>query len=140
MPSTIQIQNIVNFAATHIELLPLVGVGGYTNEPALSIANDVLSELLMGSERIPIPFPWKCNRNTANLLVTTYGKQDYLFAGASVFNLVGSGSAAAIDLKSNNAITESGGTVTVNTIEPHNFQVGDVIYMVGLPDPPYNAT
>lgn len=144
MAQTLTVQNVLNFAATHTELVPLAGVGGYTNEPALSLANDVLSELLMGGSLLAGkelgPFPWRCNRAWTNLFVTSYGKNDYLWAGASAFTIAGSLTGAAIDLKSNNGITVAAGVVTVNTLEPHNFVVGDVVYMTGNTDAPYNST
>jgi hypothetical protein len=129
--STITVQQVVNYASQHTELMPLISVGGYTNEPALSIANDVLSELL-GQ-----PFPWKFNRKAAPVLVTQQWKQDYKFAGASAFTQNGG---AAIGLASANAITESSFTVTVNTIEPHNFNVGDTVFMTGNTVAAYNST
>jgi hypothetical protein len=128
--STITVQQVVNYASQHTELMPLISVGGYTNEPALSIANDVLSELL-GQ-----PFPWKFNRKAAPVLVTQQWKQDYKFAGASAFTQNGG---AAIGLASANAITESSFVVTVNTIEAHNFSVGDTVYMTGNTVAAYNS-
>ena len=144
MAQTLTIQNVVNYAATQTELMPLAGVGGYANEPALSFANDIVSELLMGGgllfgEKFG-PHPWKCNEATSNLFVCSYGKNDYLWAGASAFTTTGSSTAAAIELKSNNGITESAGTVTVKTLEAHNFVVGDTVYHTGLPDAAYNST
>jgi len=53
MPSTVTLQQVVNFASTNLDLLPLAGVGGYTNEPALSICNDTLQTLLAA------PLDWK---------------------------------------------------------------------------------
>lgn len=128
--STITVQSVVNYASQHTELMPLIGVGGYTNEPALSIANDVLAELLAQ------PFPWKFNRKVAPVLVTQQWKQDYKFAGASAFTINGG---AAIALASANGITESGTTATVNTIEPHNFNVGDTVYLTGCTVSGYNS-
>lgn len=71
-------------------------------------------------------------------LITSLNKQDYLFAGASAFVLQVSGatavvsSGAAIDLISNNGVTVSGGVVTVKTLEPHRFAVGNIVNLVGL--------
>lgn len=138
MAQTLTVQSVVNLASTHTELMPLANVGGYSNEPAISLANDVLSELLMGGDKLG-PFPWKCNRATTNLFVTAYGKNDYLWAGASAFTLVGSGVGAAIDLKSNNGITVAASVVTVKTLEPHGFAVGNTVYMTGNADAPYNS-
>jgi hypothetical protein len=124
MPSTIAIQKTVNLASQHVELIPLIGVGGYQNEPALSLANDVLQNLLAS----PLDFKW--NRAEMNLFVTSPNRQDYLFAGAVLFSL-NSGFSAGIDLTSNNALTISGQTVTIKTLEQYNGAVGDVCYIRG---------
>jgi hypothetical protein len=134
MASTITLQTVVNFVSTHADLLPLAGVGGYTNEPALSLCNDALSDLISD------PNDWVFNRVEMAPFFTCPNKQDYLFAGACAFSL----SAApvnnssfpsmgwAIDLASNNAITVSAGVVTVNTIEAHRFAVGQTIFLTGV--------
>ena len=126
MSSTITYQSVVNLAATHSDLMPLAGVGGYTNEPALSLCNDTLQELLSA------PLDWKFNRVEMPMLVTANTKQDYQFAGAVAFTLGSTSAGAAIDLASANAITVTGGVVTVNTLEPHTFSVGDTAYMFGV--------
>lgn len=110
--------------------MPLVGVGGVANEPALSLANDTLSELLSQ------PFAWKFNRTQANILVTTQNRQDYQFAGASAWT---QNYGAAIKLASANGITQSGFVVTVNTIQPHNFSVGETVYQAGAGVAAYNS-
>jgi hypothetical protein len=124
MPSTITIQNIVNLASQHVELIPLIGVGGYQNEPALSLANDVLQLLLAA------PWDFKWNRAEMNTFVTSPNRQDYLFAGAVLFSFT-SGNSAGIDLATNNALTISGATVTIKTLEQYNGAVGDVCYIRG---------
>jgi len=137
MSSTITLQNTLNLAATHAELLPLTGVGGYSQEPGLSLCNDAVSEIINSDQ------DWKFNSielgSVSQPLITMMNKQDYLFAGASAFVLAnGAGGAAgvqssgvSIDLASNSAITVVSGVVTVNTLEPHRFAVGNTIYMVG---------
>src|ERR1700730_5551465 len=109
MPSTITLQSVVNFCSTHSDLLPLSGVGGYANEPALSLCNDTLSELITD------PNDWFFNRVEMAPFYTAANKQDYLFAGASAFTLA-SGAAAStgwgIGLASTPAISVSGGVVT----------------------------
>lgn len=117
------LQSVINFCSTHADLLPLSGIGGFTNEPALTMCNDALSELISS------PNDWKCNRQEMPLLVTCPQKQDYLFAGACAFSLSSTAQGWAIDLATNSAITVSAGVVTVNTIEPHRFAVGDVIFL-----------
>lgn len=138
MPSTITLANIANFCSTHADLLPLTGVGGYTNEPFVSIATDAMSEIINDAQ------DWKWNSvelfdaiTNIQPLVTCMNKQDYLFAGASAFTVATSNtdvqsSGAAIDLASNNAVTVAAGVVTVKTLEPHRFQVGNVVQLVGL--------
>src|SRR5512146_1191817 len=83
--STTTVQSVVDYCSCHAELMPLANVGGYTQEPALSLANDVLQEILSP------PFAWKFNRVTANVLTTVRGKQDARFAGAAAFVLNGKG-------------------------------------------------
>jgi len=124
--STITLQTIVNFASTHIDLLPLSGVGGYTNEPALSLCNDVLSDLISD------PNDWVFNRVEMAPVFTCQNKQDYLFAGATAFSLGSTSQGWAIDLGSNSGITVAAGVVTVKTLEAHRFAVGDVIYLTGV--------
>lgn len=140
MASTITLQSIANFCSTHADLLPLTGVGGYTSDPFISIANDALGEIINKDQ------DWKWNTvemcdlvATFAPLITSLNKQEYLFAGASAFVLaVSSGgssvvsSGAAIDLISNGGVTVSGGVVTVKTLEPHRFAVGNVVNLLGL--------
>lgn len=68
------IQNVVDWARTHAKLIPIVGVGGFSNEPALSIANDVIQEILSP------PFNWKFNRKEATTFDTVENQQDYTAA------------------------------------------------------------
>lgn len=110
--------------------MPIADVGGFSNEPALSLCNDTLQELLAQ------PFNWKFNSKTAPLLVTQMYRQDYLFAGASAFTSEGG---VGIDLKSNNAITAVGTTITVKCLQPHNFSVGKTVYMTGNTVDAYNS-
>jgi hypothetical protein len=130
--TTLTLQSVANFCSTHSDLLPLSGVGGYANEPFLSLANDALSDLISD------PNDWVFNRVEMPSLFTCPNKQDYLFAGASAFTLNASGANAgtsqgwAIDLASNSAITVSGGVVTVNTIEAHRFAIGQTVYLTGV--------
>lgn len=138
MASTITLQSISNFCSTHADLLPLTGVGGYTSEPFISIANDALGEIINDEQE------WKWNSveicdlvSTFAPLITSLNKQDYLFAGASAFVLqVGNNSVvssgAAIDLIGNNGVNVAAGVVTVKTLEPHRFQVGYIVNLLGL--------
>jgi hypothetical protein len=132
--STITLQNRLNWASTHGDLLPLAGVGGYTDEPGLTICNDALSDLISD------PNDWKFNRVEMPMLVSCPNKQDQLFAGACIFTLAFTGANPStgwvsqgwgIDLASNSAITVSGGFVTITTLEPHRIPVGALVYMTG---------
>jgi hypothetical protein len=124
---TITIQSILNFASTQVELLPVTGIGGYLNEPGLSICNDALADLLTAENN------WKINRKDhPNFLVTAPFKQDYIWGGSSAFTLGSTNQGWAIGLASNSGITVSGGVVTVNTLEPHGFLVGDTVFLNGL--------
>lgn len=77
MANTITVQNVVNWAQLFVRLLPVSGVGGVANEPALSIANQVQQTLLAP------PFGWRWNR--ANTTFSTVaGTQD---ASQAVANL-----------------------------------------------------
>lgn len=118
--------------------MPLASVGGFNNEPALSLANDTVAEILAE------PRAWKFNRATLNLFVPHMNRQDSLFAGACAFTLSSSGNlgGVGIALKSKNGITTTGfpGTVTVNTLDAHDFNVGDTVYMTGNADAVYNST
>lgn len=132
MAFTITLQNVLNFCSTNGDLVPLSGVGGFSNEPGLSICNDALSELLTS------PNDWKINRDETGfgILVTMANKLDYLWAGASAFSTAttgnGQGQGCAIGLSSNSAISVSGGIVTITTLETHRVSVGDVIYLNGV--------
>ncbi len=130
--STIIINDVALVASQHVKLTILFGVGGIQDQPALTIANNVLQQILSPK------YNWKFNRNEMTMLVTQQFKQDYLFAGATAFVLQNGANATGanwggvgIDLASNNAITESGTTVTVNTLEVHPFLVGQTVYITG---------
>jgi hypothetical protein len=120
----VTLQQVVNLTATHVDLMPLSGIGGYTNEPALSLCNDTIQELMTS------PLAWKFNSIEMPSLILRPGKQDYVFAGSSAFTLGTRTMGAAIGLASNNAITVTGGLVTVNTLEAHLLSVGDTVYML----------
>lgn len=132
--STITLMSVVTLCSTHMDLMPLANVGGASNEPALSLCNDAISEI------ITLDKDWKWNRNEMAMLVTTPNKQDYAFAGASAFTLGSNSSGAAIGLASNSAITETSTTVTVTTLEAHRFTVGQTVYMTGNALAAYNST
>lgn len=135
MPSTVTLQQVVNLASTHIELLPIAGVGGYANEPALSLCNDVMETILASTYEMPngevLSLDWKWNRAEMNMFVTSPNRQDYLFAGSTFFTLGGDSCGAGIDLASNNALTIAGSVVTIKLLEPYCGAVNDVCYILG---------
>lgn len=71
--STITVQDLLEFARTHIELVPLDGIGGYADEPALTIANKIMKRII--NRR----YNWEWNRKTITPAITTQeGKDDYI--------------------------------------------------------------
>src|ERR1700678_3994607 len=135
------LQSVINFCSIHADLLPLSGIGGYVNEPGLSICNDALSDLLAD------PNDWKFNRVEMPMCVTCPGKLDLLFAGASVFTLSSSTTGTqpgwfsqgwGIQLASANGIVNTTGTLVVTTLETHRIPVGATIYMIGNTNSVYN--
>ena len=128
--STITLQNVLNYAMIQGGLTPLTNVAGFANEPGLSICIDAMSDLITS------PNDWKFNQVDLPMLVTAVNKQDYLFAGACAFTLqsgLATGSAstgAAIAIT--NGVTVGGSVVTVTTLEPHRFNVGDTVYHNGV--------
>jgi hypothetical protein len=134
--STITLQTIVNLARTHIELLPIANVGGFTDEPALSLCNDVLQEL------IAKPQAWKFNRTEMAPFVTAVFRQDYQFGGAVAFtsNAGGAGIKLTTASSSTSGVSRTLTTVTVRTLEEHNFAIGDTVYMLGNDNSVFNST
>jgi hypothetical protein len=144
--STIKLLTTINYATTHTDLLPLRGVGSITDEPALSICSESVSEIINDENdwkwnSVELCSPLGLTQGTGQPLIVYQSKQDYLFAGATAFtmNITPSGgstgvnsSGASIDLASNNAVTVAAGVVTVKTLEPHRFAVGNGVYLFGL--------
>ena len=70
--SNVKLQDVVDGVATIGDLTPvLINTGGFAAEPALTIANDVASEMF--AER----FPWKWNRVKIPAFLTFPRQQDY---------------------------------------------------------------
>jgi hypothetical protein len=70
MPSTIALNQTVNFAKPFCRLQPLTGVGGVDTEPAVSISN-MVKQFIMAP-----PFGWPWNRKSTTFQ-TVAGTQDY---------------------------------------------------------------
>lgn len=69
--STIELQSTINAASIFLRSMPLASVGGYSNEPALTIANSVLSLVLAP----PLAWPW--NRGTFTSPALVVGTQNF---------------------------------------------------------------
>lgn len=97
--STVQLQSIVDFAKTMPDLNSTLSVGGMSQQPALTIANDVMTAMLAESG------PWKFNRFKIPPFYTNSLQQDYASAGLTAIN--------------NLAWLENGVSVNINdTAEP----------------------
>lgn len=141
---TTTVQEIMDWCSLHTSLQNYFLTRNGTNEPAMTIANDMLRTLLSR------PMAWKFNRKfldgtNGSFLVTQYGVQDYRFAGASAFVLQnGAGSnpfgGVGIDMiyspvrGGTAGISIASGTATVQTIDPHPFQQGQTVFLSGLLD------
>lgn len=121
------LQSVLNFCSTQADLIPLTGVGGFNEEPGLSMCNDALAGLLTATYNLKIN-----RKDYPNYLVTAPFKQDYIWGGASAFTILATQQGWAISLASNSGITVTGGVVTVNTLELHGFAVGDTVYLNGV--------
>ena len=150
---TTTVQKIVDQLKIHTNLQNFFNVGGIPNEPGLTICNNALQILLSLSNA------WKHNRQelsgppagSGNFFVTQYGVTDYLHAGACAFTLLNNitpslpSGGASIDLAASpvgggtSAISVTAGVVTVQTLQPHPFQVGQTVYMVGNTLSAYNS-
>lgn len=144
--SNILLQTTINYAITHTDLLPLTGVGGLSDEPGLSICTEAISDIISDENdwkfnSVELCSPLGLTQGTGLPLIVYQSKQDYLFAGASAFtmNITPAGgssgtssSGASIDLNSNNGVTVAVGVVTVKTLEPHRFAVGNTVFLSGL--------
>lgn len=142
MASTITLQQVADYARTQTSLLPIVGVGGFTQEPALSFCNDVLQEMLSA------PYNWRFNRASIQPFTTVQYQQDYALTNAvatvttplpSQAVNVGIGN-VHIQTQANNGATQSGTTVTIVTCWPHGFSQGQSVTIAGVVVVGYNGT
>jgi hypothetical protein len=84
MASSIKLQSVVDNAQAFGDLTPIFNVGGQTNQPALTIASDVMSEI------VAQPFPFKWNEIVLPVFYTNSFQQDYAGIntdGSSITNL-----------------------------------------------------
>jgi len=78
MASTITLQSIVNYLKTYAELKPVSDAGGFTEDPFLTLANEIMQKFLAQGMN------WKFNRGNAQPRLTVPLQQDYV---TSITNL-----------------------------------------------------
>ena len=78
--SSIQVRSLVDDARTFAEIAPVLPTGGYSLQPALSITNDTMTAMLMGSPD-GNPFNWKWNRILIPPFFLNSYQQDYFIPG-----------------------------------------------------------
>src|SRR5271166_1672610 len=149
MASTLTLQSVIDWCRTQpgIKGQPLTSMLGLTNEPGLSMCNNVMQELFCS------PNNWRFNR--ANLapgggagsafqaaFTTVAYQQDYVISGASA-EVVGVGITQINALFSGSpGISGSGATVTVNTGDfgPHGFIPGQNVIIRNVQNVGFNGT
>lgn len=78
--STIRLQAVVDDASTLGDVAPSLATGGLSQQPALSIANDVMQALINGGPN-GRPYNWKFNRYNLPVFYTNSLQQDYFIPG-----------------------------------------------------------
>src|ERR1017187_10230570 len=71
-PSTWTVQSVVNYARSYPDLVPVLGQSGWTQEPALTFANDIMQKILAQG------MDWKWNRAYVPPFLTVALQQDYI--------------------------------------------------------------
>lgn len=80
--STVTLQQVADDAESFSDLAPALATSGFSNQPAITMANDVITAMLLGGPEGQ-PFNWKWNRvNTPAFPVISY-QQDYFVPGVS---------------------------------------------------------
>jgi hypothetical protein len=95
--STFTVQNEVDKVRAFAEIEPIFNIGGYTNEPALTIATDVFTDIC------GVNFPHKWNERNLPLFYTNSWQQDYALVnpdGSSVTNVEWLERGVAFDINS----------------------------------------
>ncbi len=69
--STLTLQSVVDSARAYPELKPILSTGGFTQQPAITIANDVMQRFLAQA------MDWKFNRAVVPPFLTVSLQQDY---------------------------------------------------------------
>lgn len=78
--SSIQLQELVDDAASLGDVAPALATGGYATSPAISIANDVMQAMINGGPAAQ-PYNWKWNRFNCPPFPTISFQQDYFIPG-----------------------------------------------------------
>src|SRR5579859_2860263 len=78
--STISLSDILDEASTLGDVAPALAVGGYSNQPALGIATDVMQAIINGGPAGQ-PFNWKWNRMNCPGFFTFSYQQDNFVPG-----------------------------------------------------------
>ncbi len=132
-------------------MVPLIGVGGIPNQPALDICNDVLQTLLSA------PNNWKFNKASIAPFTTVQNQQDYVISGCQA-QITTSGGQPRCNVHLNSVLSttpglsESGTTVTAtfSDFAPNGIAgvggttpgiaVGDLVTISGAADSKYNIS
>jgi hypothetical protein len=161
---TTTVQYVMDQCKLHTKLQNFFGVGQITGEPGCGIANRINQMLLQKR------MSWKFNRaelssQAGNFFVTQQGVQDILHAGATCFVLLNNQSGGGtlptggvgIDLApvsysgtiyppingGTASLSISGGIITIQTLQPHPFQAGNIgqslLYISGAQNPAFNS-
>ena len=78
--STIRLQEVIDDASTLGDVAPALATGGLSMLPALSIANDVMQQMINGGPGAQ-PYNWKWNRYNLPVFYTNSLQQDYFIPG-----------------------------------------------------------
>jgi hypothetical protein len=78
--SSVKLQETVDDARSFGELAPVLPTGGFVANPALSIANDVMQQMIQGGPDGQ-PFNWKWNRAAETPFFLNSWQQDYFIPG-----------------------------------------------------------
>jgi hypothetical protein len=82
--SSYSVQDVVDDARSNADLAPALPVGGYSDAPALSIANDTMQDMIQGGQDGQ-PFNFKWNRLLETPFFTNSWQQDYFIP--NLYNL-----------------------------------------------------
>ncbi len=78
--STVTLQQVVDNALANGDTAPALSTGGFSDQPALQIANTVMSEMINGGPNTQ-PYNWKWNRFNIPSFPTISWQQDYFIPG-----------------------------------------------------------